>query len=124
MSILQGAMSSFKAFQIWFDFLHVSLDVIRFYIFYILDISGIVEHTLKFALVARAVRIYPHNYTWPTCFRVELYGFYMIKGMCPDLSSKTREKNCTGNGVCDGTNKKCWKDSCKCVFSIRGGRGA
>ena len=81
--------------------------------FSFLDYNRIVEHKLNYALVARAVRIYPENYTWPACLRIELFGFYMVKGMCPDLVAKTREKNCTGNGVCGIQNMYCVKDKSK-----------
>lgn len=74
------------------------------------DYAGIIEHKLSYTLVARAIRIYPYNYTWQACLRIEIYGFYMVKGMCPELITKTMRKNCTGDGNCIRSNRHCVKD--------------
>ena len=83
------------------------------------DVHGIVEHHLKFTIVARAIRLYPIKYKWPLALRLEVYGFYMVKGMCPDIPIKIREKPCEGDGNCPLTNQQCYNDTSECIFFRR-----
>ena len=90
------------------------------------DYNAIMEHTFSYALVARAVRIYPVNFTYSPCIRVEFYGYYLARGFCPEIVSKTRQKNCTGDGICGVPNMQCRKDpithnaKCECDSGFHG----
>ena len=68
------------------------------------------EHTFAYSLVARALRLYPVNFTYCPGIRVEFFGHYLARGFCPEIVSKTRERNCTGKGECGVPNMHCAVD--------------
>ena len=80
----------------------------RFSIFvYHLDSTGIVEHELPVAVLAKKILIFPHDWENWICMRVELYGVYMTDSMCaaaglemPTIKECQGDRNCSVNADC------------------------
>lgn len=73
-------------------------------------IHNIVEHKLEYAVPARAIRFYPMKYKQSGCLRVEIYGYYIPKGICPDMQNKVKRQTCKGNKKCPNENASCQLD--------------
>lgn len=84
------------------------------------------EHTLHYAIVARAIRFYPFKFDLRSCLRIELYGYYITPEICPQMDTKVRNKTCFGDGDCRYKNAECAlneglnKSECTCKKSFHG----
>ena len=65
------------------------------------DSNGIVEQELPFAVLAKKIQIFPHDWENWICMRVELYGVYMTDNMCAAAGQETpTTKECQGDRNC------------------------
>ena len=81
-------------------------------------IHNIVEHKLEYAVPARAIRFYPMKFKQSGCLRVEIYGYYLPKGICPDMQNKVRRETCKGVKKCPNENSSCQFNKGLYIFCI------